>query len=950
MYHPFSKNDPLVRKALYEAYSKKCAYCGDLIQPKNMHIDHILATNAKKENDIKFNRYIDELMSDGFLLDSLENYRPSCASCNLKKNNENFSVANLRFYHEEAQKKAIKALSILDKYKDQQISFDEFDPDYDCWEKIDFSRQKDISEAIAGYRLQPCHVQACPRLSQVESIKKRLKIVDYVIVEGESGCGKSISLYQAAYDLSMNGYIVYRYINKNADSIILFPRSNEKKLLFIIDDAQNLPTFSLEQVIAQSQSQTKIILAFTKIDNDTNLYSEPIRITNYDAVKTIAQDYKKRKREVLPIVQQFDKYVGDNMFSYSFEKRLDDAAKKDTPWLFNYTLRGGWSTVNEQFQAVYKHNKCGLLSTIIALFQILRLDGAVDFKWLQTYIQKFDIEISWTKNDLDYLVRNKLIASPDDVRIVHIESASHIVRCFFKIANAPYKQLICRILEDGYDNNLFNIQGLLWLQSAVSSSPYYLEDIILTEKLLDSVFSDLDSVNDEKQRGFTVYLLERILNLHREKNGKYYFKQNEQLLAQWISETTSKNAYEYSRLINTLNNQGKDCIKSFVSKIDVDSVLRGFADCSVEDLFCWCKLLDRLSFAYDQEERIAFGERLRDPLTAKDQFVTAENIDKFYGSISEICYLNPNLIFELLSNHIDKFQKLWFSKPEYALEVMTGFSFLYGVFGISYFSNKKLTKQQKEFSIKFTKAMPIEPIANYISHSLPRAWNSIYDMSTLLYRDNKRKLSQIIKAIDDDSLNDSSSALWEKTDRDLCIIFSSIACGELECAQRFFEKNKDKIKELGVVFISALPKQSIDLFKKGVKLRLFEEKWNTISFDALEALHDVSEDDYKEILDCEISQVINRINELCILDFEKYEMPLYEIVVYIKKTYPDILLRIVPALDYDRLKKEKQSMLKDSRFNRRCRKLFNNMIDLLIEYADNDSIIKLQVLKSLRNR
>ena len=92
MYHPFSKNDPLVRKALYEAYSKKCAYCGDLIQPKNMHIDHILATNAKKENDIKFNRYIDELMSDGFLLDSLENYRPSCASCNLKKNNENFSV------------------------------------------------------------------------------------------------------------------------------------------------------------------------------------------------------------------------------------------------------------------------------------------------------------------------------------------------------------------------------------------------------------------------------------------------------------------------------------------------------------------------------------------------------------------------------------------------------------------------------------------------------------------------------------------------------------------------------------------------------------------------------------------------------------------------------------------------------------------------------------------
>ena len=98
MYHPYSKSDPLVRKALYEAYSKKCAYCGDLIQPKNMHVDHILATNSKKTDDDEFNQYIDELMSDGFVLNSIENYRPSCAACNLKKNNRNFNVASLRFF------------------------------------------------------------------------------------------------------------------------------------------------------------------------------------------------------------------------------------------------------------------------------------------------------------------------------------------------------------------------------------------------------------------------------------------------------------------------------------------------------------------------------------------------------------------------------------------------------------------------------------------------------------------------------------------------------------------------------------------------------------------------------------------------------------------------------------------------------------------------------------
>ena len=473
-YHPYSKNDPLVRKALYEAYSKKCAYCGDLIQPKNMHVDHILATNAEDTNDIEFETYINELGLDGFILDSIENYRPSCASCNLKKNNRNFSVANLRFFHSEALGKVPKVLSIIDKYKDKPVSFDEFDPDYDYWERIDFSCQKDISEAIAGYRLQPYHVNACPRLAQVESIKEKLGIVDYVIVEGEPGCGKSITIYQAAFDLSLKEYSIYRYINKNAEETIFVPRSNEKSCLIIIDDAQNLPQFLIDQVIAQSQKQTKVILAFTNIKDDLHQYSEPIRITNMDAVKAIAQNYRKRKQEILPIVQQFDKDVGDGMMDTPYERRIKNAATKNTPWLFNYTLRGGWNTVNEQFQTVYYHNKCGLLSTIIALFQILKLDGAISFQWLQIYIQKFGNEISWTDDDLEYLVSKKLIASSYDVRIVHIESAKHVIYSFFKIADVESKQLFCKILEDGYKNHLFTEQGLNWLQSVLFSSGYYL--------------------------------------------------------------------------------------------------------------------------------------------------------------------------------------------------------------------------------------------------------------------------------------------------------------------------------------------------------------------------------------------------------------------------------------------------------------------------------------------
>lgn len=947
MYHPYSKNDPVVRKALYEAYSHKCAYCGDLIQPKNMQVDHILATNSPKEGDAEFIQYIDELTQDGFELDSMENYYPTCAACNLTKNNRNFSVTNLRFFHSVAQRNISKVLSILNKYKDQQISFDEFDPEYDYWERIDFSVQKDISEAIAGYRLQPCHVCSCPRLPQVEEIKGRLDVVDYVIVEGEPGCGKSISVYQAAFDLSTMGYTVYRYINKNAAETVFVPQSIEKKHLIIIDDAQNLHQFSIEHILSQSRKQTKIIIAFTKLVNDERMYANPIRITNFDSVKTIAQDYKKRKQEILPIIQQFDKNVGDGILDTPYESRLKNAATKNTPWLLNYTLRGGWNTVNEQFQAVYYHNRCGLLSTIIALFQILKMDSAIDFGWLQTYIYKFDATITWTENDLDLLIKNKLVASSYDIRIVHIESAKSIIHCFFKVADEASKKLICSIVEDGFQNHYYTEQGLIWLQSVISLSTYDLETIAFSESLLDLVFSHLDNVQDGERRGFIVYFLERMFYLHREKNGRYYFKQNENTFAQWISSTTSKNAYAYSQLINALNNERNDSLSIFVSKIDIDYLLHGFANSSVNDLYVWSKLLNRIACAYNDEERAAFGELLRESLSTKSRSVTSENVGEFFSSSTELYYLNPDLIIDLLTNNIDQFRNYCSLKPKEAIDVV-GYTFLSYICGVPFLSYHKPTRQQRDFSKKFVNALPVIPISNYISHSLPRDWQGIYQFGCLLYRENKKRYSKIVQALDYSVLSESSSKLWKRTDRDLHLLFSFIAYGDYACAQKFFDLNKQKIDELGVVFIEALPEQAIKLYNNGVKFRLFENCWNGRSLHALMALRNVSIDDYNEILNSEVSQLVSKINKFCILDFEKDDNSLYEVLTFVKDTCSDSFSKVVPLLDFETMKQRKLSILKDYRYNRTIKKQLDAMIDLLIGYADENSVSKLQTLKEIK--
>ena len=84
------------------------------------------------------------------------------------------------------------------------------------------------------------------------------------------------------------------------------------------------------------------------------------------------------------------------------------------------------------------------------------------------------------------------------------------------------------------------------------------------------------------------------------------------------------------------------------------------------------------------------------------------------------------------------------------------------------------------------------------------------------------------------------------------------------------------------------------------------------------------------------------------MDFEKHEKTLYEIIEYVKETYPEVISDIVPLLDLAKMKEEKHRMLKDGRFDRRGKKQFSELINLLIEHSDEINVIKLQEIKILK--
>lgn len=292
MFHPYRKDSSYLRAAIFKSYKEKCAYCGRTIQQRDMHIDHIIPSNRQEKIDDEVRDYLIELQEKGFVVDSIENYLPSYPACNIGKTNRIFTSSNLRFYHEKVRGHIAEILKIIEGLKETKETF--YEPVYTgIWEEIDFSYQRDLSHAIMGYRLTPADVEVCPRFPQVEKIKKLLSIVDYTVIEGETGCGKSISIYQAAYDFYQDGWRVYQCKEtETIDSKSI--RDNTELSLYIIDDAQQLSEKLVDALKKQARPNAKILFAKTI---SSVVKQDTILLSNKEAVELIYSDFVKKKRK-----------------------------------------------------------------------------------------------------------------------------------------------------------------------------------------------------------------------------------------------------------------------------------------------------------------------------------------------------------------------------------------------------------------------------------------------------------------------------------------------------------------------------------------------------------------------------------------------------------------------------------------------------------------------------
>ena len=926
MYHHYRKNSSHVRQAIFNSYNGKCEYCGKVMRLRDMHIDHIVPQNAERIQDEDINQYLDELVNDGFIMDSIENYLPVCPACNREKTNTLYTASNLRFYHEVARKHTQDILDGIEKLKsscDEQF----YEPvDTGVWEIVDFSNQRDISNAIMGYRLGPADVAACPRSPQIAEIIKRLSIVDYVVVQGEAGCGKSISVYQAAFDYFKDGWRIYRYKTARDPIETIIPDNTEDSL-YIVDDAQRFDSSAINALAEQARQNRKIVFAKT-ISNSFDF--DTILLTNVDAINVIYRSYLSRQTEIIPIVHKCDKDVGNSFSTIPFIRRLDAAKNSATPWQFNYILRGGWNTMRSIYLSICTRQTHRLLAATIAAFQILYLDNSVNYQWLCDYISNVDSTIHWTRTDLLHLVNNKIVLSEDDPRIVHIESAKVILAQFLDDPKTNQVSILYSVIEQAFLDKCFSPLGLVWIINGLMQYVFifnYRENLI-TERMICSVLDNLQNIEAPKDRMGIAYFVDTVFSFNFPKNGFWYFKENFKLFAEWISETDGETAYAYSVLINSLYNADRKLHHKFSNSINWARLFSSLAKSDGQSLYSWGKLINRLVNGFSQKDMAVISPRFEEAIGKILPGINSQNLDSMSSFLSSTAFLIPHRIPVVVERILPLYEQYFKSDISNAIYIFD-FEFLLYVCGISLLGGHRATDEEKKTSRMLVSVIPDKEFGQMISNSEPRRWHQIYDMMILVGKYDKKKAKQIIDGVNLTSLSEIASDYWNTRDSDIIRLCIGLHIGNRKKAEQFVMANQRCIKRYSAYLACIAPACAIQSFHEGVPIDLASAKRWEIEYLALRELIKCDKQVADEILHSDLDNIIAQLNKLSSFDFqdEFCRIFLQQIQTENRSALMEILSRIDPNAILDKWPKDFSDKRPRGKYIERYRKF----LDFLLE-------------------
>lgn len=297
------------------------------------------------------------------------------------------------------------------------------------WHTVTYGGSRGVESWLAGERLGPQDVDACPELDEVETVKRSLQHDRAVVLNGPTGSGKSICAYQALRSLMKDGYEILR-LRDNArqksvrswlTDLAGFPH---RKVLFI-DDAQDLSTDAVRE-FAEAATPDKLVL-IVGIDHVAGGV-RTVHLSARSAVTHLAQFVRDQRITLFPRIRALDDHVGTHPRDFHFEQRIDIAEREATSWQFAYALTGGWRRVRRHMLELRDHKRADLALVAIAIAQVAGVDSGVGQDEVEAFLPILQRDRPWLEGALEELRSRRLILESDGrIRCAHLQAGLNVI-------------------------------------------------------------------------------------------------------------------------------------------------------------------------------------------------------------------------------------------------------------------------------------------------------------------------------------------------------------------------------------------------------------------------------------------------------------------------------------------------------------------------------------------
>lgn len=712
------------------------------------------------------------------------------------------------------------------KEKDKTVTLNNF-PKNTQWESVSFDVKRDITDAIIGNKLFPYNVKSCPELPIIKKIEENLELLNYSIIRGIAGSGKSITAYQVAYHFYMKGWRVFKYINKNEFFDYNFKKITSENSIFIIDDLQNIQNVYIEKVIANTSENVKVICTIT---DEININAETTYISNTESIEKIKHEYLQNKKKIYEIVHKIDKNIGDSYFSETIERRIEKAAKEaTTPWMFNYILRGGWNIAKEDFLRLREKNRADWIILFLAMKQIAMLDKSVTKEELKRVLDFLEYDINWFKKNLKYMLDNKLIIIEDEqYRCIHIQYASIIIFKFTDNCEEKDRDILIKIIRSIIENENTPIQGISWLLNEFRStvcSLYYQRNIITSEIWKKIENRCINSNNDIDIRN-SCFLFDTLIRFY-DNAKKDIINKHLPLLAKWIEEVNHNTGYALSWLVNSIldyREKNSDINNKFEQLIDFKKLAKNINKSSYNDLGAMGKVLNRFFVFKDQKWKEDIINNINIQLLKEKIRSNKYKIDVYELSefIVSMYYINAKIGIELYEVSEDVFTYNIKKSPLSSYEEMQE-HLLWMIFVYSMLDHKSPKKEYKGKAKILVKAIDAKLVASEICSSNRHDWERYARFIDWINRVDKSKTREIVKYIDYARINNNFNDYWREPPSEMKLLLVSLAesTKNHEPIKTWINDNIEKVEIADPLLTYLEPQLAIKCFEAKQKIDIF---------------------------------------------------------------------------------------------------------------------------------